>query len=175
MSRIAICPGSFDPVTRGHEDIIRRAARLFDEVIVVVGANPLKSPIFSADERVELISMVCRDLDNVHVDKFEGLLIDYAREKNAMAIVKGLRAVSDFDYEFQIALTNHKLAPNVETVFLTSNSHNMFLSSSVVRQVAQFGGDITQFVPECIVDMVSQRMQQNYKQQLLEGMSGITE
>lgn len=162
MKRIAICPGSFDPVTRGHEDIIRRAARLFDQVIVVVGANPDKSPIFSADERVELISLVCRDLPNVSVDQFQGLLVDYAKEKNAVAIVKGLRAVSDFDYEFQIALTNHKLAPNVETVFFTSNSHNMFLSSSVVRQVAQFGGDITQFVPECVLDRVTARMRENY-------------
>lgn len=163
MSRLAICPGSFDPITRGHEDIIRRAARLFDEVIVVVGANPDKNPIFSIHERAELIAKVCKEIPNVSVDTVTGLLVNYARDKKAVAIVKGLRAVSDFDYEFQIALTNRKLVPEVETVFLTPNSNNMFLSSSVVRQVAQFGGDISQFVPECVLDQVVQRMRESFQ------------
>lgn len=158
MERIAICPGSFDPVTKGHEDVIRRAALLFDRVIVVVSANPDKAPIFSVEERVEMIRDVCARIPNVEVDRFSGLLVDYVREKSAVAIVKGLRAVSDFDYEFQMALINRKLMPHAETVFLTSSSDNMFLSSSIVRQVASFGGDIGCFVPSCILERVSRRM-----------------
>lgn len=158
MERIAICPGSFDPITKGHQDIIRRASMLFDKVIVVVSANAEKKPIFSLDERAEMIAMVCRDYTNVEVDKFSGLLVDYVREKSAVAIVKGLRAVSDFDYEFQMALTNRKLLPYAETVFLTPSSDNMYLSSSIVRQVAQFGGDITGFVPRRILGRVLERM-----------------
>lgn len=162
MGRLVICPGSFDPITKGHEDIIRRASSLFDQVLVVVGANPDKNSIFEVDERLALIHTVCQDLSNVQVDKFSGLLIDYVREKKAVAIVKGLRAVSDFDYEFQMALTNRKLYPGAETVFLTPNSDNMYLSSSMVRQIAQFGGDIRDFVPACIVDTVVKRMQSKF-------------
>ena len=125
MERLAICPGSFDPITKGHEDIIRRAGTLFDRVIVVVSSNPDKRPIFSLDERVGLIRDVCGDMPNMEVDKFSGLLIDYVRAHKAVAIVKGLRAVSDFDYEFQMALTNKKLYPYAETVFLTPNSDKL--------------------------------------------------
>ena len=158
MERLAICPGSFDPITKGHEEIIRRAASLFDRVIVVVSANPDKNPIFSLDERVRLIHAVCVDMPNVEVDKFSGLLIDYVRRTSAVAIVKGLRAVSDFDYEFQMALTNRKLMPQAETVFLTPSSDNMYLSSSMVRQIARFGGDVSSFVPSIILDTVVERL-----------------
>ena len=158
MERLVICPGSFDPITKGHEEIIRRAASLFDRVIVVVSANPDKNPIFSLDERVRLIHAVCVDMPNVEVDKFSGLLIDYVRRKSAVAIVKGLRAVSDFDYEFQMALTNRKLMPQAETVFLTPSSDNMYLSSSMVRQIARFGGDVSSFVPSIILDTVVERL-----------------
>ena len=162
MSRTVLCPGSFDPITKGHEDIIRRASTLFDHVIVVVSANPEKNPIFSIEERASLIRTVCADMDNVEVDRFSGLLIDYVEKRGAVAIVKGLRAVSDFDYEFQMALTNRKMMPGAETVFLTPNSDNMYLSSSVVRQIARFGGDIRPFVPASIVDTVVARMQEKY-------------
>lgn len=160
--RIVICPGSFDPITNGHQDIIRRASFLFDQVIVVVSANVAKTPIFSIGERVALIKTVCAGMENVRVDEFNGLLIDYVRDSGAVAIVKGLRAVSDFDYEFQMALTNRKLMPSAETVFLTPNNDNMYLSSSVVRQIAQLGGDIRPFVPECIIDTVVKRMREKF-------------
>lgn len=160
--RTVICPGSFDPITNGHQDIIRRASTLFDRVIVLVSANVAKTPIFSIDERVDLIKTVCQGMENVRVDKFNGLLINYVRDSGAVAIVKGLRAVSDFDYEFQMALTNRKLMPAAETVFLTPNNDNMYLSSSVVRQIAQLGGDIRPFVPPCIVDTVAKRMQEKF-------------
>ncbi len=164
MERTAICPGSFDPITMGHEEIIRRAAGLFDHVIVVVGANPDKNPIFSVDERVALIHEVCRDMANVEVDKFSGLLIDYVQERKAVAIVKGLRAVSDFDYEFQMALANRKLMPDAETVFLTPSSQNMYLSSSMVRQIARFGGDVSPFVPACILEKVANRLRERFSE-----------
>ena len=158
MSRKVICPGSFDPITKGHEDIIRRAAALFDQVLVLVSTNPEKNPIFSVQERIEMIREVCRDLPNVDVDAFNGLLVDYLDRTGAVAIVKGLRAVSDFDYEFQQAMANRAMHAKAETIFLTPNVKNMFLSSSVVRQIARFGGDITKFVPACIVDTVVERM-----------------
>lgn len=159
MERLVICPGSFDPITKGHEDIIRRAATLFDRVVVVVGANPEKRGLFTVEERAELIRRTCADLPNVEVDQFDGLLIDYVRRRKAVAIVKGLRAVSDFDYEFQMALTNKKLLADAETIFLTPNSDNMYLSSSMVRQIGHFGGDISPFIPEAILETVRQRME----------------
>lgn len=158
MERIAICPGSFDPITNGHEDIIRRASLLFDRVIVVVASNAVKHPVFSVDERVALIQTVCEKIPNVEVDKFDGLLVDYVRQKSACAIVKGLRAVSDFDYEFQMALANKKMMPYAETVFLTPSSDNMYLSSSLVRQIAQYGGDISGFVPRAVLKPILVRM-----------------
>lgn len=159
-SRIAVYPGSFDPVTNGHTDIIRRAARLFDKVIVLVSVNAVKSPSFSSVERVKLISKVVDglDLENVVVDIWDGLLVDYIRQVGAIAIIKGLRAVSDFEYEFQMALANKMLYDEAETVFLTTSSENMYLSSSVVKQIASFGGDISHFVPECILKDISERL-----------------
>ena len=146
--RVAVCPGSFDPVTYGHLDIISRAAKLFDKVIVLVSANLEKHPVFTLTERLLMIEKVTKDFDNIVIDILEDeLLADYVRRVGADAIVKGLRAVTDFEYEFQMALTNKKLNENVETLFLTTNMEYMFLSSSVVREVASFGGDISQFVP----------------------------
>ncbi len=148
---IAICPGSFDPITIGHLDIISRSAKMFSKVIVVVMSNVHKnSGSFTIDERVEMIKKSVGHIKNVEVDHYEGLLADYAAKKNASAIVKGLRAVTDFEYEFQMALTNKKLNPDVETLFLTTSAENMYLSSSMVKQIASMGGDITEFVPQAI-------------------------
>ncbi len=154
--KIAVCPGSFDPVTLGHIDVIERAAELFDKVIVVVMANSSKKSLFSVDERVELIKR-CFSRDNIEVDTYGGLLVDYVKEKNAVAIVKGLRAMSDFDYEFQQALTNKSLLPQAETVFLAAKGKNMFLSSSMVKEVCSLNGDISRFVPEMILNDVIKR------------------
>lgn len=158
--RVAVCPGSFDPVTLGHLDIISRAARIFDKVIVAVPINPLKNASFSVEERMALLRTVIEHekLQNVEVDKVHGLLADYARERNAMTIVKGLRAVSDFEYEFQQALTNKSLNPELETMFLPTSAEHMFLSSSVVKQVAGFGGDISHFVPPCVLNAIAERL-----------------
>ena len=150
MSKTAICPGSFDPITGGHLDIIRRSAKLFDRVIVVVMSNYRKvnNSCFSVEERMELIRRCTKDLPNVEVDCDFGLLAEYARRKNADVIVKGLRAVSDFEDEFQQALTNKKLNSAVETVFMAAGAENMFLSSSMIKQVCRLGGDVTPFLPE---------------------------
>ena len=156
--KTAICPGSFDPITVGHLDIIHRAALLFDEVIVLVVINPDKTPSFSVEERMELIRKVTKDIKNIKIETFAGLLADYAKEKNACAIVKGLRAVSDFEYEFQMALTNRKLNPSMETIFLNTSAENMYLSSSMVKQIARFGGDISTFVPGEILNDVKSRL-----------------
>ena len=154
--KIAICPGSFDPVTLGHKDIIERTAELFDKVIVLVMSNSVKSPLFSLEERMDMIKR-CVNMGNVEVDTYNGLLVNYARENNAVAIVKGLRAVSDFDYEFQQALTNKSLYPEIETVFIAARGENMFLSSSMVKEVCRLGGDVSQFVPGEILDDVIKR------------------
>jgi pantetheine-phosphate adenylyltransferase len=157
--KIAICPGSFDPVTKGHLDVITRTAKMFDKVIVVVMINYHKRErAFTEKERVELLKRCTTGLKNVKIDMYRGLLADYARNHNAVAIVKGLRAVSDFEDEFQQALTNKKLNPDLETVFLTANAENMFLSSSVVKQVCEFGGDISDFVPEEVRDDIIKRL-----------------
>jgi len=156
--RTAVCPGSFDPVTYGHLDIFKRASGLFDKVIVLVTINPDKKPSFTPEERMEMIKEVTADLPNVEVDCYCGLLMDYVREHNAAAVVKGLRAMSDFEYEFQMALINKKLYHEAETVFLTTDINNMYLSSSMVKQVAQFGGDISGLVPKRLHDRVYNRL-----------------
>ncbi len=159
MRRIAVCPGSFDPVTLGHLDIITRASSLFDKVIVLISTNAGKAkPSFTATERMMMIAKATEHLDNVVIDILDGLLVDYVRTVKAVAIVKGLRAVSDFEYEFQMALTNKALYSNAETVFIPTAQENMFLSSSVVKQVAYFGGDISPFVPACILETIQQRL-----------------
>lgn len=156
--RIAIYPGSFDPVTKGHLDIIERAAGLFDKLIVVVLTNPAKTPVFSVEERVSYIRRIVEKLDNVETDCFDGLLADYVKLKGAGAIVKGLRAMSDFEYEFQMALTNKQLNPEMETLFLITSAEYMYLSSSIVRQLASFGADISRFIPDEIRDIIVERL-----------------
>ncbi len=156
--KIAICPGSFDPITLGHLDIICRASVMFDKVIVAVLVNPEKNPSFTADERLAMINKVTSDMPNVEAECFDGLLADYAKLKNAQAIVKGLRAVTDFEYEFQMSLINRKLNPETDTIFLTTSVQHMYLSSSMVKSVARFGGDISDFVPECLCEEIKERL-----------------
>ena len=155
--KIGICPGSFDPVTLGHMDIITRACRIFDKVIVAVPINPDKHFSFTVEERMDMLRTVTAGM-GVEVDSVGGLLVDYAREKGATAIDKGLRAVSDYDYEFQMALANKQLNPEVETMFLPTRVENMFLSSSLVKPVAGSGGDISHFVPECLLERINERL-----------------
>lgn len=156
--RIAVCPGSFDPITIGHLDIIKRASFMFDKLIIVVMKNINKTGSFSYDERKDLILKCVSDIENVEVDVYDGLLADYAKQVNACAIIKGLRAMSDFEYEFQMALTNKKLNPDIETLFLTTSAENMYLSSSMVKQIASMGGDISDFVPQIIHDDIVGRL-----------------
>lgn len=157
MNSIAVYPGSFDPVTNGHLDIIERAAKTFDKVIVAVLENPeKKNPLFPIEERVALIKKVTSKIPNVEIESFQGLLINFMQKKNARVIIKGLRAVSDFEYEFQMALMNNKLDSNIETLFMMTNSKYSYLSSSSVRQVAMYGGCIKELVPdEIIKDIIS--------------------
>ena len=154
--KIAICPGSFDPVTKGHVDILERSSKLFDKVIAVVLVNPTKTPTFTTEERVELIKRVTTHIPNLEVDSYTGLVADYAKMKNAHTLIKGLRAVTDFEYEFQQALTNKILNPELETMFMMTNQKYMYLSSTIVRQIAAFDGDITEFVlPEIKDDILA--------------------
>lgn len=153
-----IYPGSFDPVTYGHLDIIKRASRKFDKIVVTVLNNPSKKPLFNVDERVELLKIATKDLDNVIIDSFTGLLIDYAKDKDISMIIKGLRAVSDFEYEFQMALTNTLLDENIETFFLMTSNKYSFVSSSVVKEVAKFNGDISKLVPDIVEKAVIKKM-----------------
>ena len=154
----AIYPGSFDPVTYGHIDIIERAASIYDELIIGVLQNKAKLPLFSVEERVKMLCEVTKHLKNVKVVPFEGLLIDFAKQMDAKVIVRGLRAITDFEYELQMAQTNRKLNPEVETLFLTTSLDYSYLSSTTVREVASFGGDITQFVPEYVVKEVTKKI-----------------
>ena len=157
MSKIAVYPGSFDPCTNGHLDIITRAAGVFDRLIVAVLNNGEKRVNFSAEERVEMLRKVTAKLDNVEVDSFNGLLVDYLKKIDANVIIKGLRAMSDFEAEFQMALTNKKVDPNVETLFLVASDNNMYLSSSVVRELAVYTENLKDFVPATIVKDISSR------------------
>lgn len=158
MNKTVICPGSFDPVTLGHIDVISRAAKMFDHVIVAVLVNSNKKPSFSIDERIELLREATVGIENIEIVSFDGLLAEYCRERRVDAIVKGLRAVSDFEYEFQMAITNKKLNPQLETIFLMADSDSMYLSSSMVKEVASMGGDISNFVPECVHDKIVDRI-----------------
>ncbi len=158
MKRIAICPGSYDPVTNGHINIIERTALLFDEVIVLVLVNPNKQPMFTPSERVAFLKRVTKNISNVKIDSYEGLLAQYAQNIGACTLIKGLRAVTDFEFEFQQALTNKKLNPNLETMFMITDTNFMYLSSSILKQVGYFGGDVKEFVPPEIYDDVLQRI-----------------
>ncbi len=155
---IAIVPGSFDPVTNGHLDIIKRTSALFDVVYVSILSNSAKTPLFSVEERIELIKRVTAGINNVKVETFTGLLVDYAREKKANFIVKGLRAVSDFEYEFQMSMINKHLAPEIETFFITTSSEYSYLSSSIVKEVAKFGGDLNGMLPDEIINDIQKKI-----------------
>lgn len=155
--RIAIYPGTFDPITNGHVDIIRRASLLFDKVIVSVAENLEKTPLFSVSERKEMIQRSLDGLENVQVDDFSGLLVDYARRLGAQAVIRGLRAVSDFEFEFQMALVNRKLFKELVTVFLMPNEKYTYLNSSIVKEVARFGGDVSSFVPPFVVSKLKEK------------------
>jgi pantetheine-phosphate adenylyltransferase len=158
MTRIALYPGSFDPPTRGHEDLIRRAVRLADRVIVAVVVNPSKQPLFSPERRLELLRAVAGDLPTVTFDSFEGLLADYARRVRATFLVRGLRAVGDFESEFQMALMNRQLEPDLETVFLVPTSGLTYISASLVREVARLGGDVSALVHPAVVAALRGRL-----------------
>lgn len=157
MYRRAIYPGTFDPITNGHFDLIERAAKLFSEVIVGVAANTSKKPLFTLEERVALVEQVTAGLDNVRVLGFTGLLADLAREQKAHVLIRGLRAVSDFEFEFQLANMNRRLNPDLESVFLTPSEENSFISSTLVKEVALHGGDVSQFTPAEIVQALGQK------------------
>lgn len=150
MTSIAVCPGSFDPITYGHLDIIRRGAKVFDKVYVVVLNNASKNPLFSVEERINLIKEVTKDIPNVMVDEFAGLLVDYAKSVNANAILRGLRAVSDFEYEMQITSMNRVLNEDIETFFIMTKNQYSFLSSSIVKEVAKYNGNISELVPPIV-------------------------
>ena len=154
LTNIAIYPGSFDPCTNGHLDIIERSSKIFEKVIVAVLLNSSKTPTFTVEERIDLLKTATAHIPNVEVVSFNGLLAQFAQDRNAKVIIKGLRAVSDFEYEFQMSLTNTKLNPNVETLFMTTKSENMYLSSSIVREVARYGGDISDMVPKVITEKI---------------------
>jgi len=149
--RVAVYPGSFDPVTYGHLDIIERGAKIFDKVVVAILENPNKNPLFTIEQRKEFLLSAITGLPNVEIDSFRGLLADYMISSRAHVIIKGLRAVSDFEYELQMASINKKLAPNVETLFMMTNNNYSFLSSSVVKEVAKYGGDVSDLVPPAVL------------------------
>lgn len=161
--RVGICPGSFDPVTLGHMDIISRACKIFDKVIVAVPVNPDKRASFTVEERMEMLRTVTADMENVEVDCVRGLLADYASEKHAAAIVKGLRAISDFEYEFQMALANKKLNTELDTVFLMTDQKYLFLSSTIVRDIARHGGDISELVSEEVREDILKKLDRTHQ------------
>ena len=158
MDNIAIYPGTFDPITKGHADLVERSAKLFGKVIVALAAKPGKQPVFSLEERIYLAQTVLGEYNNVEICGFDGLLVDFAREKGANIIIRGLRAVSDFEYEFQLAGMNRKLASDVETLFLTPAEQYTYISSSLVREVASLGGDVSPFVHEKIVAELARKL-----------------
>ena len=161
--KAAIYPGSFDPVTYGHLDIIRRAASVFDELTVSVLNNKVKTPLFSVEERVKILKEATKDLPNVKVESFSGLLVDYAASKDVTVVVRGLRAITDFDYELQMAQTNRVLNPDIDTIFLTTSLEYAYLSSSTVKEVASYGGDISKLVPGAVVDRIYNKIWEKHK------------
>ncbi len=156
--QVGIYPGSFDPVTNGHLDIIHRAAAIFGKVVVAVAMNQAKRSIFTVDERVEMLSMCCsKDITNVEIVAFDGLLVEYCRDNNIQCIVRGLRAIADYEYEYAIALMNKRLAPEIETVFMMASADHSFISSRIVKEVASYGGDISSLVPSCVVPLLQNK------------------
>jgi pantetheine-phosphate adenylyltransferase len=160
MTHTAVYPGTFDPITLGHEDLARRAARLFDKVILAVADSRAKRPFFSLDERVEMASHVLRDLRNVEIVGFSGLLMKFVQERGARVVVRGLRAVSDFEYEFQLAGMNRGMYPDVETIFLTPGEQFMFISATIVREISVLGGDTSKFVPTFVSERLKEKIRQ---------------
>lgn len=158
--KVAVYPGSFDPVTLGHLDVMKRSAALVDELVVGVLHNNKKNPLFSVEERVKILMQVTKDISNIRVEAFSGLSIDFVRKCNAQFLVRGLRAITDFEYELQMAQTNRIMAPDIDTIFLTTSLEYAYLSSSTVKEVALYGGDITKFVPEIVVDAVEAKMKE---------------
>jgi len=155
--KLAIYPGTFDPITNGHFDVLQRGANLFDKIVVAVTNNPAKNPLFSVDERISIIREIVKDIENVKVESFEGLLVDYAVRMNATAIVRGLRQISDFEYEFQMALINRKLSPDIATVFLMPNEKYIHLNSTIVKEVAKFKGDVSSFVTPLVNQLLTKK------------------
>jgi len=160
LEKIAIYPGTFDPITNGHLDVISRAAKLFDRVVVAVSTNPAKKPLFTVEERMKLIEEAVKGNDRIEVDHFEGLLVNYATSRGAVALVRGLRAISDFEYEFQMALVNRKISNGLVTVFLMPHEKYTYLNSTIVKEVASLGGDVKEFVPENVLKALQQKFQQ---------------
>jgi len=158
MTTIAVYPGTFDPITYGHLDVIHRAREIFDKVIVLVASNTSKSPMFGAEERLDMVKAAVKKYRNVSAENFEGLLVDFARKKKATVIVRGLRAVSDFEYEFQMALTNRKLAGEITTVFLVPHEKFTYLNSSLIREVSRLGGNVSQFVPPYVMKALRKKL-----------------
>ena len=155
--RVAVYPGTFDPITNGHQDLVRRASGIFDRVVVGIASNPYKAPLFSLDERVELARKVVADLPNVKVIGYAGLTVDFAREQGSQIVLRGLRAVSDFEFEFQLANMSRHLAPDVDYVFLTPKEQFTFISSTMVREIAMLGGDVSRFVHQVVVEALAKR------------------
>lgn len=159
--RIAVCPGSFDPITNGHLDVIQRASRLFDRVVVAIAASEAKGPLFTLPERIELVRQSVNHLPNVDAEDFSGLLVEYVARRGAHVIIRGLRAVSDFEFEFQLALMNRKLNESVETLFMMPRESYTFLSSRLVKEIARLGGDVTEFVPPPVLTALRNRLTSN--------------
>lgn len=155
--RVAIVPGSFDPITVGHLDIIKRSSQLFDKVVVAVAANPLKAPLFALEDRLNMVGEATKGMERVAIDSFDTLLVDFAKKHGSNAIIKGLRAVSDFEHEFQMAQLNRELDPTMETVFMMASPENAYLSSSALKEIAEYGGDVTGLVPENVLPYLKKK------------------
>ncbi len=156
--KIAVYPGTFDPITNGHLDVIKRALKIFDRLIVLVAHHPEKNTLFSVEERLEMIKEVLKDMKNVEVDAYDGLLVDYVKKKNAIAIIRGMRAVSDFEFEFQMALMNRHLYPDIEILFLFPDERYTYLSSSLIKEVISLGGDVSSFVPPSVLERLRRKL-----------------
>lgn len=157
MNRIAVYPGTFDPVTNGHIDLVQRSLRIFDEVIVAIAANPKKAPLFPLEQRIAMFREATVKFKNVVIEGFDGLLVDYVRKKNAVGIIRGLRAVSDFEYEMQMALMNRRLDSSIETVYLMPSEEYSFITSTIVREAASYGGDVSTLVPKVVVEKLKKK------------------
>jgi pantetheine-phosphate adenylyltransferase len=160
MEKVAVYPGTFDPITYGHIDIVKRASEIFEKVIISVAENPHKNPIFTIEERVDIIKELVRELklENVEVDSFSGLLVDYLKKKNVRVIIRGLRVISDFDYEFSYSSMNKKLWDEIETLFLMTNERYSFVSSTLIKEVFQLGGDVSDYAPEIVINKLKEKM-----------------